>query len=81
MDLEVYIQLIFLCVVNILFTCAGVVLNALVIVSFLKSSLYLRKKLCNFMIMVLSCFDLLVVITKHPLLAFRLVLWLNEKHD
>ena len=81
MDLEVYIQLIFLCVVNILFTCAGVVLNALVIVSFLKSSLYLRKKLCNFMIMVLSCFDLLVVITTHPLLAFRLVLWLNEKHD
>ena len=32
------------------------------------------------MIMVLSCFDFLVVITKHPLSIVHLVLWLNEEH-
>ncbi len=68
-------------VVNVIFTCAGTVLNILVIVSFWKSSAYLRNKLCNFMIMVLSCFDFLVVITSHPLLMLRLVLWLTEKYN
>ena len=49
---------------------------------FLKVISYLRNKLCNFMIMVLSCFDFLVVITSHPpLLMLRLVLWLTEKYD
>ncbi len=66
MDSNVYIQTILLCVVNVIFICAGTVLNILVIVSFWKSSVYLRNKLCNFMIMVLSCFDFLVVITGHP---------------
>ena len=51
MDLNVYVQLIFLCLVNIIFTFSGIVLNTLVIVSFWKSS-QLRKKLCHFMIMV-----------------------------
>ena len=81
MDLRVYIQLIFLCLVNILFICAGIVLNTLAIVSYWKSSAYLRSKLFYFMIMVLSCFDFLVVITNHPLLILLLVFWLNEKYD
>ena len=81
MDSKVYIQLIFLCVVNVIFTCAGTFLNLLVIVSFWKSSANLRNKLCNFMIMVLSCFDLLVVITNQPILIVDLVLWINEKYD
>ena len=39
----------------------------------------LRKKLCYFMIMILSCCDLLVVLTKHPLTALTVMLWLTEK--
>ena len=80
MDLKVYIQLIFLCVVNIIFTFSGILLNSLVIACFLKSS-QLRKKLCNFMIMVLSCFDLLAVITNHPLFALYVVVWSTEDYD
>ena len=80
MDLNVYIQLIFLCVVNVMFLCTGIILNTLVIVSYWKSSAYLRNKVCYFVIMVLSCFDFLVVITKHPLSIVHLVLWLNEEH-
>ena len=80
-DLKVYIQLIFLCVVNVIFSCAGIFLNLLVIVSFWRSSAYLRSKLYYFMIMVLSFFDIFVVITGHPLLFIRLVWWLNEMND
>ena len=63
-----------------MFTCAGMILNTLVIVSFWKSSAYIRSKVCYFMIMVLSCFDFLVVVTNHPLIIVHLVLWLNEEH-
>ena len=80
MDLNVYIQLIFLCVTNVIFTFSGIVLNTLVIASFGKSS-QLRKKLCHFMIMVLSCFDLVAVITNHPLLLHFLIVWLKEDYD
>ena len=48
--------------------------------SFWRSSPHLRSKLCYFMIMVLSFFDFLVVITNHPLLFLRLVLWLKQKN-
>ena len=81
MDLNVYIQSIVLCVLNILNISAGVVLNLLVIVSFWKSSSDLRKKLCYFMIMVLSCFDFLVVITTIPVVIIHLILWLDENYD
>ena len=80
MDLTVYIQLILLCVVNIIFTFSGTILNTLVIVSILKSS-QLRKKLCHFMIMVLSCFDLVVVITNFPGILFYLISRLRENYD
>ncbi len=79
MDLSVYIQLIFLCIVNIVFTFAGIILNTLVIASLLKSS-QLRTKLCYFMILVLSCFDFVAVITNHPLILFHLVVWLTENY-
>ena len=71
------VNLIFIFVVNILFFFAGICLNSLVIVSFWKS-VQLRKKLCYFMIMLLSCCDLLVVLTYHPLTAFTAMLWLTE---
>ena len=77
MDLNVYIQLIILCVLNIIFTFSGIVLNTLVVACFWKSS-QLRKKLCHFMIMVLSCFDLVTVLTNHPGLLLFLISWLTE---
>ena len=80
MDLNVYIQLIFLCVVNIIFTFSGIVLSTLVIVSFWKSS-QLRKKLCHFMIVMLSCFDLVTVVTIYPGLLLYLITWLKEGYD
>ena len=76
MDLTVYIQLIFLCVVNIIFTFSGIVLNTLAIISFWKSS-QLRKKLCHFMIIVLSCFDLLAVVTNHSGMLVYIICWLR----
>ena len=45
----------------------GIFLNTVVIISLWRSS-QLRKKLCYFMILVLSCFDLAVVTITHPLL-------------
>ena len=45
-----------------------------------RSSL-LRKKLCYFMILILSSFDLLAAVTNHPIEAVYSVLWLNEKYD
>ena len=72
-----FVNLIFIFVVNILFFFPGICLNSLVIVSFWRS-VQLRKKLCYFMIMVLSCCDLLVVLTCHPLTALAAMLWLTE---
>ena len=70
----------FLCVVNVIFTFPGIVLNTLVIASIFKSS-QLRKKLCYFMIIVLSCFDLVAVMTNHPALSIYLIFWLREDYD
>ena len=86
MDLNVYIQLIFLCVVNIIFTFSGIISSTLVIASICKSS-QLRKKLCHFMIMVLSmffdfmCFDLVAAVTNHPGILFYLISWLRKDYD
>ena len=79
MDLIVHIQLIFLCVVNTIFAFGGIVSNTLVIVSFWKSS-QLQKKLCYFMIMVLSCFDLASVVTNHPGALLYLISWLADDY-
>ena len=72
------VNLIFIFVVNILFFFSGICLNSLVIVSFWRS-VQLRKKLCYFMAMLLSCCDLLVVLTNHPLTALTTMLWFTEK--
>ena len=80
MDSTVYIQLIFLFLINIIFTFSGIVLNTLVIVSIWKSS-QLQKKLCHFMVMVLSCFDLVSVVTNHPMILVCIISWLREDYD
>ena len=80
MDLGTYIQLIFLCFVNVFFTFIGIILNSLVIISFWKSS-QLRKKLCYLLTMVLSCVDILAILGNHPFLATSAILFLTEKYD
>ena len=78
MEFIYFVNFIIILVVNILFFFSGICLNSLVIVSFWRS-VQLRKKLCYFTIMVLSCCDLLVVLTLHPFIALLTMLWLTEK--
>ena len=80
MELSYIINLIFIVALNVLFFVSGICLNSLVILSFWRP-VQLRKKLCYFMIMVLSCCDLLAVLTNHPLEALFTILRLTEKFD
>ena len=80
MEFIYFINLVFIVAFNVLFFFSGICLNSLVILSFWRS-VQLRKKLCYFMIMVLSCCDLLVVLTNHPLTALIAMLWLTGKLD
>ena len=48
---------------------AGIFLNSVVIISLWKST-QLRKKLCYFMIFILSYFDLAVVVINHPIIIW-----------
>ena len=80
MELGYFINLIFIFTLNVLFFFSGICLNSLVIISFWRSR-QLRKNLCYFMIMILSCCDLLAVLTNHPLLALFAMFWLTEKFD
>ena len=80
MVLNYFINLIFIFVLNVLFFVSGICLNSLVILSFWRSS-QLRKKLCYFMIMVLSCCDLLAVLTNNSFVAVMMMFWLTGKFD
>ena len=75
-----FINLISIFAVNVFFFFSGICLNSLVILSFWRS-VQLRKKLCHFMIMVLSCCDLLAVLTNSPLMALTAMLRLTGKLD
>ena len=76
MEPKSYINLTFLVVVNVCFFFSGICLNSLVIISFWRSA-QLRRKLCYFMIMVLSCFDFILVLTNQPTAASIAILWLR----
>ena len=80
MELFYFINLIFIFVLNVLFIFSGICLNSLVIISFWRS-VQLRKKLRYFMILVLSCCDLLAVLNNSPLTVLTAVLWLTESFD
>ena len=60
------LNVVFVCILNMLFMVAGISLNSAVIISLWRSR-QLRKKLCYFVIHVLSSFDLAVVSITHPL--------------
>jgi hypothetical protein len=68
--------LIFIFAVNIVLLFSGICLNSLVVLTYWRS-VPLRKKLCYFMIMVLSCCDLLAVLTTNPFTAYFAMLWLT----
>ena len=68
---------ILFCIVNVVFLCSGVFLNIVVVLCIGKSC-QLRKKLCYFMIFILSCYDLVTVIVLHPLLIYWYVSWYLE---
>ena len=74
MHLNTFINTIFLCVLNTLCMVTGIFLNSLVTVSLWRSR-QLRKKLCYFTILVLSCFDLVAVATNHPVQIIATLLW------
>ena len=57
---------------------AGIFLNSVVIISLWRSR-RLRKQLCYFMILVLSCFDLAVVSINHPLLITSTIYYSLDK--
>ena len=63
---------VLLCVVNIIFTFVGMFLNFVVIMSLVNSQL--RRKVCYFMILILGCFDLVVVVVFHPLITLEIIL-------
>lgn len=54
-----------MCLVNSVFMASGIFLNSVVLISIWRST-QLRKKLCYYMIFLLSCFDLAVVCIVHP---------------
>ena len=62
---------VLLCIVNIMLTFSGTILNPVVILSLWNSKL--RKKLCYFMIFILACSDLAVVVVIHPLIIFKII--------
>ena len=77
MQLSTIFHTLFLCLVNVAFMVAGIFLNSVVIISLRRSS-QLRKKLCYFMILVLSYFDLAVVVINHPVLILSTIFWSVE---
>ena len=77
MDPNTFVNALFLCLVNVAFMVAGIILNAVVIISLLRSS-QIRKKLCYFMILILSCFDMAAVAIIHPVLILSTILWSME---
>ena len=68
---------VLLCIVNIILTLCGIILNSVVILSLWTSQL--RRKLCCFMILILACSDLAVVIVIHPLIIFKIIFcWMSS---
>ena len=71
-------------VVNGVFMVTGIILNISVVLSFYRST-QLRKRICYFMVLVLSCSDLIVVSVVHLLLLSSIISYYlgkeNEQHE
>ena len=79
-ELNRFINLIFLYIVNGIFTLAGIFLNAVVIISLWKYT-QLRKGTGNFMILLLSSVDIVVVILAHPSNIMSALPWFNKDEN
>ena len=80
MEFFYFFNLIFIFVLNVFFFFSGICLNSVVIITYWRS-VQLPKKLCYFMITVLSCCDLLVVLTNIPPMALVAILGMTGKLD
>ena len=69
---------VLLLLINITFMVLGMLLNFVVILSLWRAST-LRKKLCYFMILVLSCYDMAVVTVTRPFLIVSTIYFCLEK--
>ena len=69
---------VLLLLVNITFMVLGMFLNFVVVLSLWRAST-LKKKLCYFMILVLSCYDMAVVTITHPLVIVSTIYFSYEK--
>ena len=67
------VNAVLLCVVNVIFTFVGIILNSVVIASLLNSQL--RRKLCYFMILILAFTDIAVVIVFHPVITVKVIFY------
>ena len=79
LTITLYTQLMCLPVLHVIFFFSGVILNLLVIITILEST-QLRKKLCHFMIMALSCFDLLMIVIYNSGLLLYIITWLTKNN-
>ena len=70
-------NVVFLFILNIFFLVAGIFFNSVVIISLWRLR-QLRKKLCYFVILVLSCFDVAVVAITHPFLITSTIYYCLE---
>ena len=77
MNTTVYVELILLCVLNIIFFLSGVILNSLVIITILKSR-QLRKKVCHFVVGLMSCCDFITVLVGVQNFFLRFTFWFTE---
>ena len=66
MNQNLFIHVVFLCIFNVIFMLGGICFNIVVILSLWRCQL--RKKLCYFTVLLLSCFDFAVVAITHPLI-------------
>ena len=73
------INVTLLCLLNASFMVGGLFLNSVVITSVRRSS-QLCRKLCYFMIVVLSCFDLSAVAVIHPVLILSTIMWSTNSY-
>ena len=74
MDSKTCINALLLCLFNALFMVFGIFLNSVVLISLRRSS-QLRRKLCYFMIQVLSLSDLVAATITHPNFILSTIMW------
>ena len=79
MDSKTCINAVLLGLFNAIFMVLGIFLNSVVLISLRRSS-QLRRKLCYFMIQVLSLSDLVATTITHPILILSTIAWSMDSY-